>query len=251
MAGAQFRTGKLRIGFFAQHQIEEMEAEESPFQHMLNLMPGSTETQIRSRLGRFGFSRDKAFVKVKELSGGERARLNFALVTYDAPPVLILDEPTNHLDIDSRRALAEAINAYTGAVVLISHDWNLLELTADRLLLVADGQVKPFDGDLEDYRKYMLKGAGSSRSEPSRGKQNGGDRRKSLEPLRKAAKEAETLLQKLANDKKRIEEELSRATLPVPRRVDLNRQLVEFNARITAAEEAWLEAADALEQAAA
>jgi len=252
MTGQQFRTGKLRIGFFAQHQIEDMEGDDSPFQHMLNLMPGSTETQIRSRLGRFGFSREKAFVKVKELSGGERARLNFALVTYDAPPVLILDEPTNHLDIDSRRALAEAINSYTGAVVLITHDWNLLELTADRLLLVADGKVKPFDGDLEDYRKYMLKGVGGTRqAEQGKSKQNNNDRRKTLEPLRKAAREAEEALQKLSNEKQRIEAELTKSTLPVPRRVDLNRQLSDFTAWIEAAEEAWLLATEALEQAAA
>ncbi len=251
MGGQQFRTGKLRTGFFAQHQIEDMNGEETPFRHMLDLMPGATETAIRSRLGRFGFSREKAFVKVKELSGGERARLNFALVTHDAPPVLILDEPTNHLDIDSRRALAEAINGYTGAVVLISHDWSLLELTADRLLLVADGKVQPFDGDLEDYRKYMLKGAGGGKADPARGKQAGGERRRNLEPLRKAAKEAEALLQKLTLEKARIEAELGKAILPVPRRIDLTRQLADVAARIAAAEEAWLEAADALEQAAA
>src|SRR6185295_1477 len=109
----------------------------------------------------FGFGQDKAFVAVRDLSGGERARLNLALVTYDAPALLILDEPTNHLDIEAREALVQAINDFPGAVVLVSHDRHLLELVADRLWLVADGTVRPFDGDLDDYERKVLDGGGS------------------------------------------------------------------------------------------
>src|SRR6185312_3464189 len=120
--------------------------EETSFDHLARLMPKAVPTEIRARLGRFGFSQDKAFGPVKSLSGGERARLNFALITHDAPSLLIFDEPTNHHDLDSRAALATAINEFPGAVILISHDWYLLELTADRLWLVANGRVTPYDG---------------------------------------------------------------------------------------------------------
>ena len=139
MEGHNHRSGKLFTGFFAQHQVEDMDGEATPFKLMAELMPGGREPQVRARLGRFGFGQEKANTLVKSLSGGERARLNFALITHNAPPMLIFDEPTNHLDIESREALAVAINEYKGAVILISHDWHLLELTADHLWLVGDG----------------------------------------------------------------------------------------------------------------
>src|SRR6516225_4307166 len=161
-AGQVTRSPKLASGFFAQHQIEEMRPQESAFDHLSALMRDAEPEAIRARLGRFGFGQEKAFVSVGNLSGGERARLNLALVTYGAPSLLILDEPTNHLDIETREALVEAVNDFPGAVVLVSHDWHLLELIADRLWLVEGGTARPFEGDLEDYERQVLDGRGSA-----------------------------------------------------------------------------------------
>src|SRR5580704_14623224 len=155
MAGTVTRPSKLVSGFFAQHQIEEMRPTESAYDHLAALLPKLNEEAIRARLGRFGFGQDKAFVPVSSLSGGERARLNLALVTHDAPGLLILDEPTNHLDMETRESLVDALAEYSGAVVLVSHDWHLIELVADRLWLVADRTVRPFAGDLDAYRRRL------------------------------------------------------------------------------------------------
>ncbi|MGC2413557.1 MAG: ABC-F family ATP-binding cassette domain-containing protein, partial [Stellaceae bacterium] len=155
LSGRMVRSPKLTCGFFAQHQIEEMRPDASAYDHLAALLPDSPPEAVRTRLGGFGFGQDKAFVPVRELSGGERARLNFALVTHDAPSLLILDEPTNHLDMETREALVEALAEYSGAVVLVSHDWHLVELVADRLWLVEDGTVRPFDDDLEAYRRRL------------------------------------------------------------------------------------------------
>ena len=127
-------------------------------------MPDALPEAVRTRLGSFGFGQEKAFVPVADLSGGERARLNLALVTHAAPALLILDEPTNHLDIESREVLVQAINDFPGAVVLVSHDEHLIELIADRLWLVAGGTVRPFEGDLEDYRRLVLERSGRRRA---------------------------------------------------------------------------------------
>ena len=151
LAGEVTRSPKLACGFFAQHQIEEMRPDASAYDHLAELMRDALPEAVRTRLGSFGFGQEKAFVPVADLSGGERARLNLALVTHAAPALLILDEPTNHLDIESREVLVQAINDFPGAVVLVSHDEHLIELIADRLWLVADGTVRPFEGDLEDY----------------------------------------------------------------------------------------------------
>jgi ATP-binding cassette subfamily F protein 3 len=253
MTGHQHRSNKLRCGFFAQHQIEDMSPAGTPFTHMAELMPGARELEIRNRLGRFGFSGDKAFVKVKDLSGGERARLNFALITHDAPPMLIFDEPTNHLDIDSRAALAEAINDFTGAVILITHDWHLLELTADRLWLVADGRVKPFDGDLEDYRRYMLGPKRPAEQSAKAGAQKtperprGSEGRKQNEQLRRQAREAETNLTRITGEKSKIELALLDPKLNGAKRGDLMRRQAELARAVDAAEAAWLAAAELID----
>ena len=263
MAGRQHRSNKLRSGFFAQHQIEDMEPDGTPFSHLAALIPKARELEIRNRLGRFGFSGDKAFVKVKDLSGGERARLNFALITFDAPPLLILDEPTNHLDIDSREALAEAINDFPGAVILISHDWHLLELTADRLWLVAGGKVQAFDGDLEDYRKLMLgqrggtqKRKAAERAEPEakpaeapKPPARGADRRKVLDTLRRSARDAEHAVLRLTANKAEIEAELIKPGLAGPRRAELMRRQAELARALESAEAVWLRVAEELEAA--
>jgi ATP-binding cassette, subfamily F, member 3 len=165
MAGELRRGSKIRVGYFAQHQTEELDLSVTPIQTMAHAAPGLLPERRRAHLGRFGLGEDQAGTKVDSLSGGEKARLLLALMSLKAPNLLLLDEPTNHLDIDSRQALVEAINEFSGAVILISHDPYLLELCADRLLLVKDGAVSPFAGDLDDYRRLVL----AERREPRGG----------------------------------------------------------------------------------
>jgi len=167
MGGEFVRARKLVVGYFAQHQAEELDTTITPIETLSRLRPKLTIEQVRGQLAGFGFSADKQLTRVGQLSGGERARLMLALATLDKPNLLILDEPTNHLDIDARSELLGALNDFDGAVVLVSHDRRLIEATAERLLLVADGKVVPFDGDLDDYRKFLLSGENSpSRREP-------------------------------------------------------------------------------------
>lgn len=158
MGGKLKRHNKLRIGFFAQHQVEELNFDETPLQHLAPAMPGVFGPKLRAKLAGFGLGADQADTKVGRLSGGQKARLSLLLATLDAPHLLILDEPTNHLDIESREALVEALTAYTGAVILVTHDMHLLSLVADRLWLVKDGRVTPYDDDLDTYRKLLLQG---------------------------------------------------------------------------------------------
>lgn len=152
------RSGKLKVGYFAQHQVEEFDLTATAYEHISRKAPTLSPTAVRTHLGRFGLSGQKADVKVKSLSGGEKARLNLTLICLDKPNILILDEPTNHLDMDSRQALMMALNDFKGAVILITHDWDLLSASMERLWLVADSKVEPFEGDLEDYRRLILKG---------------------------------------------------------------------------------------------
>ena len=156
MAGQVAKSGKLRVGYFSQHQVEELDGDSTPLKHMTRQLPDAKPGAVRAQLGRFGFSGDRVDIEVRNLSGGERARLALALITREAPHVLILDEPTNHLDVDARQALIEALNEYGGAVVVVSHDRHLLGLTADRLVLVANGTAGEFSGDLDDYRDIVL-----------------------------------------------------------------------------------------------
>ena len=148
--GTVTRAAGLRVAYFAQHQLDELEADASPYDHVRRLMPDAPEAKVRARVGAIGFSGPAGNTKVEKLSGGEKARLLLGLATFNAPHLVILDEPTNHLDIDSRAALIEALNDFSGAVMLVSHDRYLLEACADRLWLVQDGTAKPFDGDLDD-----------------------------------------------------------------------------------------------------
>jgi len=150
------QSSKLRVGFFAQHQVDELHIDETPVQHLMRERPDEGQAKLRARLAGFGLGADQAETEVGRLSGGQKARLSLLLATLDAPHLLILDEPTNHLDIESREALVEALTAYTGAVILVSHDMHLLSLVADRLWLVKDGRVAPFEDDLEAYRAFLL-----------------------------------------------------------------------------------------------
>ncbi len=156
MSGDIVKSGKLKVGYFAQFQTDELDVTKTPYQIMQEAMIGVAEPRVRAALGRFGFDKDKADTLVGSCSGGEKARLLFCLMSYDAPHILLLDEPTNHLDIDAREALTQAINNYTGAVILVSHDPHLVENVCDRLWLVADGTCVPYEGDLEDYRKLIV-----------------------------------------------------------------------------------------------
>lgn len=163
MKGDVFRASKMRIGYFGQQQTEELDLESTPYQEMREIMvkgnPDIKEHAVRAVLGSFGFGRDMADNKIRSLSGGEKARLLFAFMSFDAPHLLLLDEPTNHLDIDAREALVRALNDYQGAIVIVSHDPTMVERVADRLWVVRDGKVEGFDGDLEDYRKYIIQAA--------------------------------------------------------------------------------------------
>jgi ATP-binding cassette, subfamily F, member 3 len=259
LGGHMLRAPNLRCGYFAQHQIEQMRPLESSYDHLLGLMPSALPETVRARLGSFGFGEDKAFVPVAELSGGERARLNLALVTHDAPSLLVLDEPTNHLDLETREALVQALNAFSGAVVLVSHDWHLLELIADRLWLVADGTVRPFDGDLEDYRRVVLERSGEAnggrRAETNERRatrrQAAEKRRRVLEPLRQRARLAEDTVARLSQEREAIERELAgfdgagldgtAVSAALKRRAELIRLIAK-------AENEWLVAAEAVER---
>ena len=262
LEGEHFHPPGLKIGYFAQHQTEELNLDETPFQHMQALMKLAQPAQVRAQLGRFGFSQDRADVKVGSLSGGEKARLLFALMTRDAPHLLILDEPTNHLDIDSREALVSALNAYQGAVILISHDPRLIELTADRLWLVNEGKVRDFDGDMEDYKALLLGQAREARKEnkdaaASANKKDerraAADLRAQLAPLRKKAQEAEKLVEKLSAKKTKLEAELADPKLysgPADAITALKKSLAEVERDLGTAEEDWLFAQEAYEEAA-
>ncbi len=214
MDGAMQASGKMRVGYFTQYQVEELDRSETPLQHMTQLMKGATPGAVRAQLGRFGFSGPKATTEVGKLSGGERARLALALITRDAPHMLILDEPTNHLDVDAREALIQALNAYSGAVVMVSHDRHMLEMTADRLVLVDSGTAKEFDGSIDDYIAFVLaKEPARNRSGEARPALNKKDQRKAAaearekgQGLRKAAKAAEAELERLTTQRSAIDQ---------------------------------------------
>ncbi len=265
MEGRMTRSGKLKIGYFAQDQAEELDLQATPLAHMQRLMPMETETKLRAQLGRFGFGVDRAEVQVGKLSGGEKARLLFALMSREAPHVLILDEPTNHLDVDSRQALIQALSAFEGAVILVSHDTHLIELTADRLWLVADGTVSSFDGDMDDYRKLLLEQRRQERTrqredKPQRDevvskkdkRRAAAEARAAVADLRKAAKQAEAKLEKLNRQKADLEKKLADPEVyegPTAKLQDLQIKFGQIKQAIAEAEDHWLELQTALEEA--
>jgi ATP-binding cassette subfamily F protein 3 len=206
-SGAVVRADKLSIAYFAQHQLDELNEDGSPYDHVRKLMPEAPEARIRARAGAIGFSGKAADTLVKNLSGGEKARLLLGLATFFGPNMIILDEPTNHLDIDSRAALAEAINEFPGAVIMVSHDRYLIEACADRLWVVADRTVRSYDGDLDDYRRAVLSSRGlrenpSGRPESDRGPgQNKASRSRSDKriPLKQRIAAAEAEMARIAD----------------------------------------------------
>jgi len=219
-SGRVARANKLSIAYFAQHQLDELRPAESPYQHVQRLVPDQPEARTRSRVAQMGLPTSRMDTPARDLSGGEKARLLLGLATFAGPNLMILDEPTNHLDIDSREALVQAINEYEGAVILISHDRHLVEATADRLMVVGDGTVKEFDGDLEDYRRLVLEGASSPKGGDKAGADDGRlsalDRRRAaaalreqLAPLRKKIKDAESRIEKLQKEIARLDGDLA------------------------------------------
>jgi ATP-binding cassette subfamily F protein 3 len=261
--GEVHRASKLRVGYVAQHHAEELDPGDTPVEHLARKLPGQTVDKVRSRLGSVGLIQTKQTTEVGKLSGGEKARLSLAMVMADDPHVLVMDEPTNHLDIDARTALVQALNEFPGAVVLISHDRRLVELTVDRLWLVADGAVKPFDGDLASYRDYVRRDrrgdsksdtrqdgeAGKSKKDQRRDK---AEQRRLTAEARKHAKDAERKLEKLVAERERVIAELGDSKTYDGSTSELQKRIhkkADLDAAIDKAEEAWLAAAEAIEGA--
>jgi ATP-binding cassette subfamily F protein 3 len=258
MDGEQRRSPRLKVGYFAQHQTDELVLLETPVHHMARALPQATPPQVRSQLARFGLDADKADTPVGNLSGGEKARLLLALATRDAPQLLILDEPTNHLDIDAREALVRALADYEGAVLLITHDPHLVELVADRLWLVGGGTVRPYDGDMDDYRQLLAEQArGPVRHDaaPSRKdeRRDRAEARVQTAPLRRKARDAEARIAKLSAERAKLEALLADPALYAPGRgaevVAAQLKLSVLSRDIEATEMVWLEAEAALEAA--
>jgi ATP-binding cassette subfamily F protein 3 len=257
LTGEVRRGPKLKVGYFAQHQTDELVLDENPIDHMARALPNALPPKLRAQLARFGLDADRAETPVANLSGGEKARLLLALATRDAPQLLILDEPTNHLDIDARDALVKALADFRGAVLLITHDPHLVELVADRLWLVGDGSVKPFDGDLDDYRALLVERArpaakiGAVTRKDDRRER--AETRAALAPIRKKAQDAEKRLALLAAERACIESKLADPALYAPGRTAeitaANARLSAIKKEATAAETAWLMAEEELEAA--
>ncbi len=266
MSGRCKHHHKLDIAYFAQHQLDELNPDQSALDHVRELMPDNTEAQVRARTAHMGLGADKMGTIVADLSGGEKARLLLALATFHGPHLLILDEPTNHLDIDARESLAQALLEYQGAVILISHDRHLIEACADRLWLVADGTVVPFEGDLDDYRRLVLDTARRTNRKKARDKANkkairkdqaatrqaGAEQRAALNPLRKEIKATEAGI-------KRIEDELTALdkALSVPglfenepsKGAELGKTRAQTQRALQRTLERWLELSSQLENA--
>ncbi|WP_375553958.1 ABC-F family ATP-binding cassette domain-containing protein [Roseovarius mucosus] len=250
--GQIYKASKLRVGYFAQHQVEELHLDETPIDHIRRLRPEEAPAKLRARLGGFGIGAEQAETLVGKLSGGQKARLSLMLATLDAPHMLILDEPTNHLDIESREALVEALTAYSGAIILVSHDMHLLGLVADRLWLVRDGAVAPYEGDLESYRAMLL--SGSDTEKPS-------EKPKEI----KVKKPSRDAILKLRQDVKRCEERIAKlqdmeskvaAKLADPAIYDdihgltqWQKKYAEIEDGLSLAETLWMEALERLETA--
>ncbi|HEY2011807.1 MAG TPA: ABC-F family ATP-binding cassette domain-containing protein [Rhizomicrobium sp.] len=257
---------KLVIGYFAQHQAEELDTGITPILTLQRLRPKLTLEQVRTQLGGFGFSADKQQTAVGKLSGGERARLMLALATLDKPNLLILDEPTNHLDIDARNELLTALNDFDGTVILVSHDRRLIEATADRLLLVSNGHVTPFEGDLDDYRRFLLSGdntptqRGSVQREAKpvpevkiskeEARRSAAEKRQFLKPLKDKVDAAESQIASLTSELNKLDKALSDPlifTQDPAKAASVSKKRAEAARKLAAAEKTWLAASEAYE----
>jgi ATP-binding cassette subfamily F protein 3 len=281
MSGTVTAAPKLRVGYFAQHQTEELDMNATPVIELSRKRPDDRDEQLRNQLGRFGFSQQRADTKVANLSGGEKARLLFALMTCEKPHILLLDEPTNHLDVDSRQALIQAINSFAGAVVIVSHDPHVIELTADRFWLVANGRVSGYDGDMDTYRQLLLAGAKkASKKKESvadtapdaapealqevlpdvpavdrrEQRKQAAEKRQTLAPLRKQIQRIEKNVAKFQAEKAEIQRKMADPTLydgDSSKLVDLQRDLGWISRQLDEAEANWLGLQEELEGASA
>lgn len=257
--GEFHRDKKMKVGWFHQHQIEAMDPNDTALEIIRRAMPEASEASRRSRLAQFGLPFEKQETRVEALSGGERARLLLNLVAMDAPHLLILDEPTNHLDIDSRRALLDALNDYMGAVILITHDRSLMELVADRLWLAADGTIKPFDGDMDDYAKFVLERAKQAvkptqvaREAAKAAAAPPPSPKKAIEPLRRKVDAAEQVMTRCTRNLAELDAQLADPDLYVknPGKVaELTKRREHAKSKLDEAEEAWMALAEELAEA--
>jgi ATP-binding cassette subfamily F protein 3 len=256
MEGAMNASGKMKVGYFTQYQVEELATDATPLEHMTRAMEGHTPGAIRAQLGRFGFSGNRATTEVGRLSGGERARLALALITRDAPHMLILDEPTNHLDVDAREALVQALNDYSGAVILISHDRHMVELTADRLVLVDDGTAKDYAGSMEDYIDFVLgrnqpKKDGAAKPGKGGGKQSA-KARAEARSLKAELADAEKSIARLQTQCTEIDQAMYEPANSVPHLAkksmsELLAQRAQVSSALEEAEATWLALSERLE----
>ncbi|MEP5760592.1 MAG: ABC-F family ATP-binding cassette domain-containing protein [Litoreibacter sp.] len=250
MGGRMQSSNKLRIGFFAQHQVEELRVDETPLQHLLRERASEGQSKLRARLASFGLGPDQAETEVGRLSGGQKARLSLLLATLPAPHLLILDEPTNHLDIESREALVEALTAYSGAVILVSHDMHLLSLVADRLWLVKDGRVNPYDGDLETYRKMLLTPPDKPQKEKSKPKRASRD---DILDMRAEVRKCEARVTKLNEMQDELAKRLGDPKVyedhMAEKRMVWQKKYSEVMDAMDRAESMWLKAQEKLEKA--
>ena len=256
----------VKLGYFAQHQLEFLRAEDSPLQHLVRLADKQTEQQLRDYLGGFGFQGDKVTEETRRFSGGEKARLVLALIVWQRPNLLLLDEPTNHLDLDMRQALTEALIDFEGAMVVVSHDRHLLRSTTDDLYLVHGGKVEQFDGDLDDYQQWLVDiqrqesqqdapdkdaGANSAQSRKDQ-KRREADFRNQTQPLRKQITTLEKQMEKLSSELASVEEKLADSAIyDSSRKADLTaclQQQIKVKGALEEVEMTWLDAQEQLEQ---
>ena len=258
MNGNLVRSSKLKIGYFAQHQVDELHLDETPLQHITREFPGETPSKLRSRLARGGIGPEQALTEVGRLSGGQKARLSLLLATVEAPHLLILDEPTNHLDIESRESLVFALAAYEGAVILVSHDPHLVNAVADTLWLVKDGQVNVYHEDLNAYKKLLLseRGLADKSEKPKKVKKkrlSHGEQRKILTPYQLEVTKCEERLNKIMDIKEKIDKALADPDIYTNKNPEkfenLSKKRAEAEEAIIKAETLWVSAEENLEKA--
>jgi ATP-binding cassette subfamily F protein 3 len=251
--GRVHRSSKLRIGYFAQHQVDELYIDETPLQHIQRLRPDEQQAKLRARLAGFGLMAEQAETEVGRLSGGQKARLSLLLATIDAPHLLILDEPTNHLDIESREALVEALTEYSGAVILVSHDMHLLSLVADRLWLVKGGAVTPFTDDLEAYRRLLLAGDDDMKIAAKPVEKPKTKSREEILALRAEVRKCEDRIAKLEDMHSKLSAKLADPALYDDAKIheleSWNRKFAECEEAMHKAESLWIEAQERLDAA--
>ncbi|WP_417728415.1 ABC-F family ATP-binding cassette domain-containing protein [Roseovarius sp.] len=252
LEGQIHKASKLRVGYFAQHQVEELHLDETPIDHIRRMRPTETPAKLRARLGGFGIGAEQAETLVGKLSGGQKARLSLMLATLDAPHMLILDEPTNHLDIESREALVEALTAYSGAIILVSHDMHLLGLVADRLWLVRGGEVAPYEGDLESYRAMLLSGSDTEKpAEKPKEIKVKRPSRDAILKLRQDVKRCEERIAKLQDMERKVADKLGDPAIydDIHGLTQWQKKYAEIKDGLALAETLWMESLERLETA--